>query len=148
MYSGPSPHILSRRLNRELLEMQGEWDAAPMEYQAVLQQNPSLPGIHFRLDDCCSPGVMPDRPLTMPRKNFSRSSRSIPTMPVQNMCSASSPGRPKTGMMRPSILRALRSLTPRSETHFSAWVQRSYPVAVARQLQHLARCHGHQFQPG
>jgi tetratricopeptide (TPR) repeat protein len=36
-------------LNAESLEMQGKWEAAQKQYQALLQQNPSLPGIHFRI---------------------------------------------------------------------------------------------------
>jgi tetratricopeptide (TPR) repeat protein len=39
----------AHELNAEALEMQGKWDEAAKEYQAVLQQNPRLPGIHFRL---------------------------------------------------------------------------------------------------
>lgn len=36
-------------LNAESLEMQGKWDQASKEYQKVLQENPRLPGIHFRI---------------------------------------------------------------------------------------------------
>jgi tetratricopeptide (TPR) repeat protein len=36
-------------LNAEALEMQDKWDAAAAEYRKVLQQNPNLPGTHFRL---------------------------------------------------------------------------------------------------
>jgi tetratricopeptide (TPR) repeat protein len=36
-------------LNAEALEMQGKWDAAAAEYQKVLQKNPKMPGVHFRL---------------------------------------------------------------------------------------------------
>ena len=39
----------ARELNAESLEMQGKWDEAAAEYRAILQQNPNLPGIHFRL---------------------------------------------------------------------------------------------------
>src|SRR5205814_4100949 len=39
----------AHELNAESLEVQGKWDQAAREYQAVLQQNPRLPGIHFRL---------------------------------------------------------------------------------------------------
>lgn len=39
----------AHELNAEALEVQGKWDEAAKEYQAVLQQNPRLPGIHFRL---------------------------------------------------------------------------------------------------
>jgi tetratricopeptide (TPR) repeat protein len=37
------------QLNAEALEMQGRWDDAAKEYQAILQTNPEVPGIHFRL---------------------------------------------------------------------------------------------------
>jgi len=36
-------------LNAETLEAQGKWDDAAKEYRLILQQNPRLPGIHFRL---------------------------------------------------------------------------------------------------
>src|SRR5437870_8715713 len=39
----------ARELNAESLEVRGKWDQAAREYQAVLQQNPRQPGIHFRL---------------------------------------------------------------------------------------------------
>jgi tetratricopeptide (TPR) repeat protein len=39
----------AHELNAESLEMQGKWDLAEKEYQAILQQNPRAPGIHFRL---------------------------------------------------------------------------------------------------
>ena len=39
----------AHELNAEALEMQGKWDQASKEYQVVLQQNPQLPGIHFRI---------------------------------------------------------------------------------------------------
>jgi tetratricopeptide (TPR) repeat protein len=39
----------AHELNAEALEMQGKWDQASKEYQTVLQENPRLPGIHFRI---------------------------------------------------------------------------------------------------
>ncbi|HEV2730678.1 MAG TPA: tetratricopeptide repeat protein, partial [Terriglobales bacterium] len=39
----------AHELNAESLEVQGKWDLAQKEYQAVLQQNPRQTGIHFRL---------------------------------------------------------------------------------------------------
>lgn len=39
----------AHELNAEALEMQGKWDEAAREYQAVLRQDPQLPGIHFLL---------------------------------------------------------------------------------------------------
>jgi tetratricopeptide (TPR) repeat protein len=39
----------AHELNAETLEMQGKWDQAQKEYETILQQNPSAPGIHFRL---------------------------------------------------------------------------------------------------
>jgi tetratricopeptide (TPR) repeat protein len=38
-----------RELNAEALETQGKWDEAAKEYRRILQQNPRMPGIHFRL---------------------------------------------------------------------------------------------------
>jgi tetratricopeptide (TPR) repeat protein len=39
----------AHELNAEALELQGRWDEAAKEYQGILQRNPNLPGIHFRL---------------------------------------------------------------------------------------------------
>ncbi|MCU1269927.1 MAG: repeat protein [Acidobacteriaceae bacterium] len=39
----------AHELNAEALEVQGKWEQASKEYQKVLQQNPQLPGIHFRV---------------------------------------------------------------------------------------------------
>lgn len=39
----------AHELNAEALEMQGKWDQAEKEYQKVVQQNPHMPGIHFRI---------------------------------------------------------------------------------------------------
>jgi tetratricopeptide (TPR) repeat protein len=39
----------ARQLNAESLEVQGKWDAAEKEYRQILQQDPGLHGIHFRL---------------------------------------------------------------------------------------------------
>ena len=39
----------AHELSAESLEMQGKWDQAAKEYRTVLQQNPRLPGIHFRM---------------------------------------------------------------------------------------------------
>lgn len=39
----------SQELNAEALEVQGKWDEAAKMYRLILRQNPSLPGIHYRL---------------------------------------------------------------------------------------------------
>jgi tetratricopeptide (TPR) repeat protein len=39
----------AHELNAEALEMQGKWEEAAKEYRWVLERNPRLPGIHFRL---------------------------------------------------------------------------------------------------
>ena len=41
--------IQGHELHAESLETNGKWDEAAKEYRLVLQQNPRLPGIHFRL---------------------------------------------------------------------------------------------------
>ena len=38
----------AHELNAESLELQGKWDEAAKEYEAIAQQNPRLPGLHFR----------------------------------------------------------------------------------------------------
>ena len=39
----------ARELEAESLESRENWDAAGNEYRKILEQNPNLPGIHFRL---------------------------------------------------------------------------------------------------
>ena|SRR5690242_2386136 len=39
----------AHEMNAEALELQGKWDDAAKEYQAILRQYPSVPGIHFRM---------------------------------------------------------------------------------------------------
>ena len=39
----------AHQLNAEALEVQGKWDEAEKEYRLILQQNPNMPGIHYRL---------------------------------------------------------------------------------------------------
>jgi tetratricopeptide (TPR) repeat protein len=39
----------AHELNAESLEMQGKWDNAAAEYRKIVEANPQLPGIHFRL---------------------------------------------------------------------------------------------------
>jgi len=39
----------AHELNAEALEMQGKWDEAAREYDAIVQKEPRLPGIHFRI---------------------------------------------------------------------------------------------------
>ncbi|HZU24973.1 MAG TPA: tetratricopeptide repeat protein [Bryobacteraceae bacterium] len=48
MFTAPaSPQV--HELNAEALETQGKWDEALSEYRIVLQRDPNLPGIHFRI---------------------------------------------------------------------------------------------------
>jgi tetratricopeptide (TPR) repeat protein len=46
--TAPNSHQ-ARELNAESLELQGKWDQAASEYQKILEQNPRIPGIHFRV---------------------------------------------------------------------------------------------------
>jgi tetratricopeptide (TPR) repeat protein len=39
----------AHEMNAESLELQGKWDEAEKEYQSILDKDPSLPGIHFRM---------------------------------------------------------------------------------------------------
>lgn len=39
----------AHKLNAEAFEAQGKWADAEKEYRAIVEQNPKLPGIHFRL---------------------------------------------------------------------------------------------------
>jgi tetratricopeptide (TPR) repeat protein len=41
--------IAAHKLNAEALEMQGKWEPAQLEYEAIIQKDPNLRGIHFLL---------------------------------------------------------------------------------------------------
>jgi tetratricopeptide (TPR) repeat protein len=48
--AGTAPHSTQAgELNAESLELQAKWDEAAAEYNLILKQQPSLPGIHYRL---------------------------------------------------------------------------------------------------
>ena len=48
LFTNPSAYQV-HQLNAEALEAQGRWDDAMSEYRAVLEKNPKLPGIHYRI---------------------------------------------------------------------------------------------------
>lgn len=48
IFSAPGSYQV-HQLNAEALETQGKWDEAAAEYRVVLQQNPKVVGIHFRI---------------------------------------------------------------------------------------------------
>jgi len=39
----------AHELRAESLEMQGKWDQAAKEYQEILDKNPQMPGVHFKM---------------------------------------------------------------------------------------------------
>jgi tetratricopeptide (TPR) repeat protein len=39
----------AHEMNAEALELQGKWDAAAREYEWIIKQFPSIPGIHYRM---------------------------------------------------------------------------------------------------
>ena len=41
--------VEARQMGAEALEVQGKWDQAAKEYEAILAQDPKRPGIHFRM---------------------------------------------------------------------------------------------------
>ena len=41
--------VAAHKLNAEALEMQGNWDAAQLEYEGIIEKEPGTPGIHFLL---------------------------------------------------------------------------------------------------
>ena len=93
----------AHELNAESLEMQGKWDQAAKEYEAIARQNPRLPGLHFRvgrllLSKPNPPADVSERakkefqqeleidPITPMRFPFiSTRSKSIRTTPAPNM---------------------------------------------------------------
>jgi tetratricopeptide (TPR) repeat protein len=48
LFTNPSAYQV-HQLNAEAMEAQGRWDDAMSEYRAVLEKNPKLPGIHYRI---------------------------------------------------------------------------------------------------
>src|SRR5258708_24685156 len=61
----------AHELSAESLEMQGKWDQAAKEYEAIARQNPRLPGLHFRLGRLLlSEPNPPLDPPEQPKKNF------------------------------------------------------------------------------
>lgn len=48
LFTNPSAYQV-HQLNAEALEAQGRWDDAMAEYRTVLEKNPNLPGIHYRI---------------------------------------------------------------------------------------------------
>ena len=48
LFTNPSAYQV-HQLNAESLETQGRWDDAMAEYRAVLEKDPKLPGIHYRI---------------------------------------------------------------------------------------------------
>src|SRR6202166_5158576 len=56
--------IAAHKLNAEALEMQGKWEPAQLEYEAIIQKDPSARGIHFLLGRLLlsRPDAGPDAP--------------------------------------------------------------------------------------
>jgi tetratricopeptide (TPR) repeat protein len=48
LFTNPAAYQV-HQLNAESLEVQGRWDDAMYEYRTVLEKNPKLPGIHYRI---------------------------------------------------------------------------------------------------
>jgi tetratricopeptide (TPR) repeat protein len=48
LFTNPGAYQV-HQLNAESLEVQSRWDDAMFEYRAVLEKNPNLPGIHYRI---------------------------------------------------------------------------------------------------
>lgn len=48
LFTNPGAYQV-HQLNAESLEMQNRWDDALYEYRAMLEKNPNLPGIHYRI---------------------------------------------------------------------------------------------------
>jgi len=60
-------------LNAESLEVQGKWDEAAAEYRKILEINPNLPGIHYRLGRVLLSKPNPTPELTQEAKmNFEK----------------------------------------------------------------------------
>ncbi len=69
MVRGPTSYQV-RLLNAESLEVQGKWEEAEKEYRAVLEKNPNLPGIHYRLGRLILSAAETDTTKENARKEF------------------------------------------------------------------------------
>jgi len=88
----------ARELLAESFETQGKWDDAEKEYRAILQQDPNLPGIHFRLGAHCFPiRTLAPRWRAMPNKSSNGSCRSIPKTLAPTTCWANWRARTSSG---------------------------------------------------
>ncbi len=69
LFTNPASYQV-HQLNAEALETQGRWDDALSEYRAVLEKNPRLPGIHYRIGRLIL--SKPKTPTTIPdaKKEF------------------------------------------------------------------------------
>ena len=60
--------LAAHKLNAEALEMQGKWDEAEQEYQAIIKNYPNAPGFHFLLGRLYLSRPDPDGKLTQQAK--------------------------------------------------------------------------------
>jgi tetratricopeptide (TPR) repeat protein len=68
-----------RLLSAEALEAQGNWEGATKEYRRVLEMNPHLPGIHYRLGRIILSAPKTDTTLQDARKEFEAELKIDPT---------------------------------------------------------------------
>jgi tetratricopeptide (TPR) repeat protein len=68
-----------RLLSAEALEAQGNWEGAAKEYRVVLEKNPSLPGIHYRLGRIILSAPKTDTTMQDARKEFEAELKIDPT---------------------------------------------------------------------
>ncbi|HWC15811.1 MAG TPA: tetratricopeptide repeat protein [Terriglobales bacterium] len=68
LHVAPSSYQV-HELNAEALESQGKWDDAAAEYRKILENNPNLPGIHYRLGRLLLSKPNPDSGVAKEAKN-------------------------------------------------------------------------------
>jgi tetratricopeptide (TPR) repeat protein len=67
------------QLNAEALETQGNWEDAAKEYRAILEKNPRLPGIHYRLGRLLLSAPKTETTLVDAKKEFEEELRIDPS---------------------------------------------------------------------
>jgi len=69
----------AQELQAESFESQGRWEQAAAEYQKILNQNPSVPGIHFRLGRVALSKGESEADTTEAKKEFEQELKLDPT---------------------------------------------------------------------
>lgn len=81
LFSAPESYQ-AHRLNAEVLEMQGRREPAGAEYRRVLELNPRMPGIHYRLGRLLLAGSRSPETVEAARREFEEELKADPSSSV------------------------------------------------------------------